>query len=183
MPDGQTPSGMTDTSVTSMSDMLRMSFDDFRHVAAPVTPLSSPPTAATRPRVTISRDHPALHPDAEQRRAFWQSGGLFAPGIPNVLGPETGVGHEEDPSLSYEALSELDDVPRRGFTKAELKQRLRRSRRLPAGAECPISREGFREGEKGVRLPCDCVDVWFKEAPLELWLATNRTCPVCRKAL
>ena len=54
---------------------------------------------------------------------------------------------EEDPSLSYEALSELDNVPRRGFTRAELQQRLRRSRRLPVGGRVPdLSRGGFREG-------------------------------------
>ena len=178
---------MTNARVTSISDMIRMPFDAFREtVAPPVTPLRSSLSSfytLTQRTSRISRDHAALDPSEERRRVFWQSGGLFAPDIPYVMGLEDGD-EEEDPSLSYEALSELDsrNVPRRGFTRAELQQ-LRRSRRLPVGAECPISREGFREGEKGVRLPCDCVDVWFKEAPLERWLATSRTCPVCRKEL
>ena len=175
---------MTNARVTSISDMVRMPFDAFREtMAPPVTPLRSSLSLATLTQRLgrISRDHAALDPSEERRRTYWQSGGLLAPGIPYVMGLEDGD-EEEDPSLSYEALSELDNVPRRGFTRAELRQRLLRSRRLPVG-ECPISREGFREGENGVRLPCDCVDVWFKEAPLERWLATSRSCPVCRKEL
>ena len=142
------PAGMTNARVTSISDMVRMPFDAFREtVAPPVTPLRSSLSldTLTQRLGRISRDHAALDPSEERRRTFWQSGGLFAPGIPYVMGLEDGD-EEEDPSLSYEALSELDNVPRRGFTRAELQQRLRRSRRLPVGAECPISREGFREG-------------------------------------
>lgn len=94
----------------------------------------------------------------------------------------TGLAEDEDPSLSYEALLELDrNNVRRGLTQAE-KSKLQRVRATASHAklECPISREKFKVGEVMVKLPCNCNGVYFKQAAIDTWLESHRTCPVCR---
>ena len=152
------------TGVPSMREMLDMPFDAFADHARGAPPPGTPVPRPTRESASETR----------ARRPFFAR---------ELSPPPFELGGPEDPSVSYDALVDLDRraVPGRGLSPME-KARLRRvaTARLLKDAVCPISRERFRPGESAVRLPCACSRVVFQERAILRWLDEHRSCPVCR---
>ena len=150
------------TGVRSMREMLDMPFDAF----------------ADHARGAPHRERPSRDRRADLRARRARVVLLRARALPAPFE----LGGPEDPSVSYDALVDLDRraVPGRGLSPME-KARLRRvaTARLLKDA-CVPSRERFRPGESAVRLPCACSRVVFQERAILRWLDEHRSCPVCR---